>query len=86
MDYNAHYIFTFQFESKSSSLILAKHDSNSCFSFPELSGTISSQDIKLNMGTESSKDPYATTFLRQRGYGWLLEVEEDDGEETKPLL
>lgn len=52
----------------------------------ELSGTISTQDIKLNMGTESSKDPYATTFLRQRGYGWLLEVEEDDGEESKPLL
>lgn len=52
----------------------------------ELSGTISAQDIKLNMGTESGKDPYATTFLRQRGYGWLLEVEEDDSEDNKPLL
>ena len=52
----------------------------------ELSGTISAPDIKLNMGTESGKDPYATTFLRQRGYGWLLEVEEDDSEESKPLL
>lgn len=52
----------------------------------ELSGTISAQDIKLNMGSESSKDRYATTFLRQRGYGWLLEVEEDDSEDNKPLL
>ncbi|XP_030298032.1 protein YIPF4 isoform X1 [Sparus aurata] len=52
----------------------------------EFSGTISAPDIKLSMATESSKDPYATTFLRQRGYGWLLEVEEDDSEESKPLL
>lgn len=52
----------------------------------ELSGTISAPDIKLNMGSESGKDPYATTFLRQRGYGWLLEVEEDGSEESKPLL
>ncbi|TWW77939.1 Protein YIPF4 YIP1 family member 4 [Takifugu flavidus] len=52
----------------------------------ELSGSISAQDIKLNMGTDGGKDPYATTFLRQRGYGWLLEVEEDDAEENKPLL
>lgn len=52
----------------------------------ELSGTISAPDIKLNMGSDSGKDPYATTFLRQRGYGWLLEVEEDDSEESKPLL
>ncbi|KAM8738669.1 protein YIPF4 isoform X1 [Acanthopagrus latus] len=52
----------------------------------EFSGTISAPDIKLSMATESSKDPYATTFLRQRGYGWLLEVEEDDNEESKPLL
>lgn len=61
------------------------HDQTN-FSFAELSGTIRTQDIKLNMGTESGKDPYATTFLRQRGYGWLLEVEEDDNEENKPLL
>ncbi|KAM7385058.1 hypothetical protein PAMP_001156 [Pampus punctatissimus] len=52
----------------------------------ELSGTISSPDIKVNMGSDNGKDPYATTFLRQRGYGWLLEVEEDDSEEIKPLL
>ncbi|KAA8584155.1 hypothetical protein FQN60_015363 [Etheostoma spectabile] len=52
----------------------------------ELSGTISAPDIKLNMGAESGKDPYATTFLRQRGYGWLLEVDEEDTEESKPLL
>uniref|UniRef100_A0A3Q3RBC8 Protein YIPF n=1 Tax=Monopterus albus TaxID=43700 RepID=A0A3Q3RBC8_MONAL len=52
----------------------------------ELSGSISAPDIKLNMGSDSGKDPYATTFLRQRGYGWLLEVEEDDSEENKPLL
>uniref|UniRef100_A0A3Q4AWX0 Protein YIPF n=1 Tax=Mola mola TaxID=94237 RepID=A0A3Q4AWX0_MOLML len=52
----------------------------------ELSGSISGQDIKLNMGGESGRDPYATTFLRQRGYGWLLEVEEEDGEDNKPLL
>lgn len=55
--------------------------------FPtELSGTISAPDIKLNMASDSGKDPYATTFLRQRGYGWLLEVEEDDREDSKPLL
>lgn len=52
----------------------------------ELSGTISAPDIKLNMSSDGGKDPYATTFLRQRGYGWLLEVEEDDSEESKPLL
>lgn len=52
----------------------------------ELSGTMSAPDIKLNMGSDSSKDLYATTFLRQRGYDWLLEVEEDDSEESKPLL
>uniref|UniRef100_G3NC08 Protein YIPF n=1 Tax=Gasterosteus aculeatus aculeatus TaxID=481459 RepID=G3NC08_GASAC len=52
----------------------------------ELSGTISAPDIKLNVGSDSGKDPYATTFLRQRGYGWLLEVEEDEREESKPLL
>lgn len=55
-------------------------------SFTDLTGTISAPDIKLNMGSDSGKDPYATTFLRQRGYGWLLEVEEEDSEETKPLL
>lgn len=54
--------------------------------FTELSGTISAPDVKLNMSSDSGKDPYATTFLRQRGYGWLLEVEEDDNEEYKPLL
>uniref|UniRef100_A0AAX7TYV5 Protein YIPF n=1 Tax=Astatotilapia calliptera TaxID=8154 RepID=A0AAX7TYV5_ASTCA len=52
----------------------------------ELSGTISTPDVKLNIGSDSGKDPYATTFLRQRGYGWLLEVEEEDNEESKPLL
>lgn len=52
----------------------------------ELSGTIEAPDVKLNMGGDSGKDAYATTFLRQRGYGWLLEVEEDDPEDTKPLL
>lgn len=38
------------------------------------------------MGPDSTKDTYATTFLRQRGYGWLLEVEEEESEDTKPLL
>ncbi|KAG1972678.1 protein YIPF4 [Rhinichthys klamathensis goyatoka] len=52
----------------------------------ELSGTIDAPDITLNMGPEASRDTYATTFLRQRGYGWLLEVEEEDSEDTKPLL
>ncbi|RXN29822.1 YIPF4 [Labeo rohita] len=52
----------------------------------ELSGTIDAPDITLNMGPDSTRDTYATTFLRQRGYGWLLEVEEDDAEDTKPLL
>lgn len=56
------------------------------YSAIELSGSISTQDIKVNMGTDGGKDAYATTFLRQRGYGWLLEVEEDDAEENKPLL
>lgn len=52
----------------------------------ELSGTIDAPDIKLNMGGDQSRDAYAANFLRQRGYGWLLEVEEDEAEETKPLL
>lgn len=73
-----------------------KYDSNrqilcgwQCISSPlcaELSGTIDAPDIKLNLGSDNAKDAYATTFLRQRGYGWLLEVEEEDSEETKPLL
>lgn len=53
---------------------------------PELSGTIDAPDITLNMGPDATRDTYATTFLRQRGYGWLLEVEEEDSEDTKPLL
>ncbi|XP_027032451.1 protein YIPF4 [Tachysurus fulvidraco] len=52
----------------------------------ELSGTIDAPDIKLNMGSDHTRDAYAANFLRQRGYGWLLEVEEDEAEETKPLL
>uniref|UniRef100_A0A3Q2NYQ8 Protein YIPF n=1 Tax=Fundulus heteroclitus TaxID=8078 RepID=A0A3Q2NYQ8_FUNHE len=52
----------------------------------DLSGTISTPDVKVKMASDSGRDPYATTFLRQRGYGWLLEVEEDDNEESKPLL
>ena len=58
-------------------------------SFPsalELSGTIDAPDVKLNLGSDAGKDPYATTFLRQRGYGWLLEIEEEESEDTKPLL
>ena len=52
----------------------------------ELSGTIDAPDVKLNLGSDAGKDPYATTFLRQRGYGWLLEIEEEESEDTKPLL
>ncbi|XP_061767080.1 protein YIPF4 isoform X1 [Nerophis ophidion] len=52
----------------------------------ELSGTIAAPDIQVTMGSDSGKDQYATAFLRQRGYGWLLEVEEEDSEESKPLL
>ncbi|MBN3273533.1 YIPF4 protein, partial [Polyodon spathula] len=52
---------------------------------PQLSGSIESPDVKVNVGGDA-KDASATTFLRQRGYGWLLEVEEDDPEDTKPLL
>lgn len=52
----------------------------------ELIGTISAPDVKLTMSSDNGKNPYATTFLRQRGYGWLLEVEEEDNEENKPLL
>ncbi|XP_016121724.1 protein YIPF4-like [Sinocyclocheilus grahami] len=52
----------------------------------ELSGTIDAPDITLSMGPDSTRDTYATTFLKQRGYGWLLEVEEEDSEDTKPLL
>lgn len=52
----------------------------------ELSGTISAPDVKLNLGAEGGRDPYASAFLRQRGYGWLLEVEEEQGEDNKPLL
>ncbi|CAL1578490.1 unnamed protein product [Knipowitschia caucasica] len=52
----------------------------------ELSGTISAPDVKLDLGSDSGSGPYTTTFLRQRGYGWLLEVEEEQGDDTKPLL
>lgn len=55
----------------------------------ELSGSIASPDVKLNLGGGSGefiKESTATTFLRQRGYGWLLEVEDDDPEDNKPLL
>ncbi|XP_061545807.1 protein YIPF4 isoform X1 [Phycodurus eques] len=66
--------------------VLAFKQMNKTMYSTELSGTITAPDIKLNLGGDSGKDPYATAFLRQRGYGWLLEVEEDDGEESKPLL
>ncbi|XP_044309307.1 protein YIPF4 isoform X1 [Varanus komodoensis] len=55
----------------------------------DLSGSIDSPDVKLNLGGGSGefiKESTATTFLRQRGYGWLLEVEDDDPEDNKPLL
>nr|XP_020019344.1 protein YIPF4-like [Castor canadensis] len=51
-----------------------------------LSGSIASTDVKLNLGGDFIKESTATTFLRQRGYGWLLEVEDDDPEDNKPLL
>ena len=41
-------------------------------------GTISGEGVKQRKGAFSSA-------LDNRGYGWLLEVEEDD-EELKPLL
>uniref|UniRef100_A0A8D2AVG9 Protein YIPF n=1 Tax=Sciurus vulgaris TaxID=55149 RepID=A0A8D2AVG9_SCIVU len=52
----------------------------------DLSGSIASPDVKLNLGGDFIKESTATTFLRQRGYGWLLEVEGDDPEDNKPLL
>nr|XP_036865191.1 protein YIPF4 [Manis javanica] len=52
----------------------------------DLSGSITSPDVKLNLGGDFIKESTATTFLRQRGYGWLLEVEDDDPEDNKPLL
>uniref|UniRef100_A0A8C9JH37 Protein YIPF n=1 Tax=Panthera tigris altaica TaxID=74533 RepID=A0A8C9JH37_PANTA len=52
----------------------------------DLSGSIASPDVKLNLGGDFIKESTATTFLRQRGYGWLLEVEDDDPEKKKPLL
>ncbi|XP_004711214.1 protein YIPF4 [Echinops telfairi] len=51
-----------------------------------LSGSIASPDVKLNLGGDFIKESTATTFLRQRGYGWLLEVEDEDPEDNKPLL
>uniref|UniRef100_G1KHY4 Yip1 domain family member 4 n=1 Tax=Anolis carolinensis TaxID=28377 RepID=G1KHY4_ANOCA len=62
---------------------------NVSFSHQDLSGSIASPDVKLNLGGgsgEFGKESTATTFLRQRGYGWLLEVEDDDPEDNKPLL
>ncbi|XP_074845797.1 protein YIPF4 [Carettochelys insculpta] len=58
----------------------------------DLSGSIASPDVTLNLGGggggggEFLKESTATAFLRQRGYGWLLEVEDDDPEDNKPLL
>ncbi|OBS73639.1 hypothetical protein A6R68_15824 [Neotoma lepida] len=54
----------------------------------DLSGSIATPDVKLNLGGggEFIKESTATTFLRQRGYGWLLEVEDEDPEDNKPLL
>nr|XP_058934738.1 protein YIPF4 isoform X1 [Kogia breviceps] len=52
----------------------------------DLSGSIASPEVKLNLGGDFIKESTATTFLRQRGYGWLLEVEDDDPEDNKPLL
>ncbi|KAL1783279.1 YIPF4 [Sigmodon hispidus] len=54
----------------------------------DLSGSIAAPDVKLNLGGGGDfvKESTATTFLRQRGYGWLLEVEDEDPEDNKPLL
>ncbi|KFP84396.1 Protein YIPF4, partial [Apaloderma vittatum] len=38
----------------------------------DLSGSITTPDVKLNLGGEFLKESTATTFLRQRGYGWGL--------------
>ncbi|XP_009863068.1 PREDICTED: protein YIPF4 [Apaloderma vittatum] len=47
-----------------------------CGSLPncctDLSGSITTPDVKLNLGGEFLKESTATTFLRQRGYGWGL--------------
>lgn len=56
------------------------------FFLQDPSGSITAPDVKLNLGGEFIKESSATTFLRQRGYGWLLEVEDDDPEDNKPLL
>uniref|UniRef100_A0A8D1VPZ9 Protein YIPF n=1 Tax=Sus scrofa TaxID=9823 RepID=A0A8D1VPZ9_PIG len=70
----------------------ASSPSNGDFTFvtsadaEDLSGSIASPDVKLNLGGDFVKESTATTFLRQRGYGWLLEVEDDDPEDNKPLL
>lgn len=50
------------------------------------SGSIAPPDVKLHVGEDFSGESVATTFLRQRGYGWLLEVEDTDPEDNKPLL
>ncbi|XP_028634832.1 protein YIPF4 isoform X2 [Grammomys surdaster] len=54
----------------------------------DLSGSIAAPDVKLNLDVSGDyiKESTATTFLRQRGYGWLLEVEDEDPEDNKPLL
>ncbi|XP_078260774.1 protein YIPF4 [Rhinoraja longicauda] len=52
----------------------------------ELTGSIDSPDVILNVENDHTKDSSASAFLRKRGYGWLLEVEEEDSEDTKPLL
>ncbi|XP_017600485.1 PREDICTED: protein YIPF4 [Corvus brachyrhynchos] len=51
--------------------------SRGCAKQRDLSGSITTPDVKLNLGGEFIKESTATTFLRQRGYGWLLEVEDD---------
>ncbi|XP_032803627.1 protein YIPF4 [Petromyzon marinus] len=53
----------------------------------DLSGNIAAEDVKVQFGEDVKTDSTASTFLRKKGYGWLLEVEEgDEPEDSKPLL
>ena len=53
---------------------------------PASSGTPSKQDVGTGYGMRQRNTGAAGQFLESKGFGWLMEVDDDDEDMQKPLL
>ncbi len=49
-------------------------------------GTPSKSDFGLGYGTRQRSTGAAGQFLESKGFGWLMEIDDDDEDMQKPLL